>query len=92
MLMLLTGVLVVISFFSQLYFSNKYAVKGTEMTELMNKHAQLTKDISKLELAISEVSSLSLLETRAQQLGFVQMEIPVSVIKSPAVAVATDLQ
>ncbi len=91
-LVTLTGILFTLSFFSQLYFSSKFAVKGDEMNKLMHRQAELTKEISKLDLRISEVSSLAVLEDRAHKMGFVPMNGPVSVIKAPSVAVATNLK
>lgn len=79
-----------ISFLAQLYISNTYAVKSSEMVLLMNKQNELEREVSKLQLAVSEVSSLTNIEQNAHKLGFVEMQNPVSVvITASTVAVAT---
>lgn len=79
-----------VSFFMQLYISNVYAVKGSEMVEFQNKQSNLEMEVSRLHLEVSEVSSLAKIEKRAEKLGFVEMNIPVKAISSVS-AVASNL-
>lgn len=72
----------VLSFIFQIYTSNQYAVKGSELFTLINEHNTLETEVSKLSLALSAVGSLSEIEARAYSLGFVEMERPVLAINN----------
>lgn len=63
-----------VSIGTQVYFSNKFAVKGHEMNQLSASKDKLEQEISKLELQVSALSSLSEIESKATKMGFVKMD------------------
>ena len=70
----------------QLHISNSTALKGKDFQELYNKKETLEKEIAYLKFEDSNLSSLAYIETRAGELGFVLLEVPLASISSPALA------
>lgn len=66
----------------QVALTNKYAVKGYEMTDLISRQDQLQTELSLLKIEISEISSMKNVEERAYQLGFVEYSERIAVIDS----------
>lgn len=60
------------SVFTQLYVSNRLAVKGKEMVALDSKKTLLAKEISELRLESASLSSLAYIESVSKQRGFVE--------------------
>jgi len=50
------------------------------MVELQNKQAALQTEISLLRLQASELGSMGVVETQAQELGFIEYDKPIAVI------------
>ena len=83
--------LLLISLTLQVAITNKYAIKGGEMVSLQGEQFSLEKDVSLLRLSISEVSSLALIEERAEKFGFVEYNEPMAVISSSQFAAVSGL-
>jgi len=64
----------------QLFVSNKTALKSVEIANLLEEKVKLEKQISALVLEDSELSSLTYIEDRAREAGFVNMSHVISVI------------
>ena len=69
-----------LSFFAQLYFSNRLAIKGLELARLNIEKMTLDKEVSALEYEKSQLASISAVEERSKSLGFVAMTSPLQVI------------
>jgi hypothetical protein len=82
----LSFVLFVVSILTQVFITNKYAVKGSEMVFLQEQKDSIEAHISSLELEASQLASLSLLESRADELGFIKYDAPLTVISSAKLA------
>ncbi len=67
---------------TQVILTNKYAVKGSEMSQLISRREELETDLSLLKIRISEVSSMKKVEERAHSLGFVEYSQSIAVIDS----------
>ena len=80
--MRLSFILLVLSLATQMFITNKFAVKGDEMAATLHQKEELQREVSLLELEIAEVASLATVETRAQELGFVEYNQPMAVISS----------
>jgi len=78
----------ILSISLQVFISNKYAVKGSEMVELTARKKSLEREVSKLNMYLSCISSMFYVETRARELGFVQFDGKVNTIDSVPVAAA----
>lgn len=74
------------SIFAQVYISNSVAIKSEDLVELQKQKKEIEKQISKLEYEDSQLSSLSYLETKAKELGFVKFTENVLAIKDPSTA------
>ena len=61
----------VLSLSAQIVVSNVFAVKGAELSHLIEKQKELEKDIYASELKLSQLSSLSYIERSAIKSGFV---------------------
>ncbi len=79
-LLLLTVCFFVLSLLSQLYVSNRLAIKGKEMVDLAARRKELEKEISELSLEQSQYASLVNIEEKASKLGFVKSTEYVSAI------------
>lgn len=55
----------------QVFVSNRYAVKGAELSDLLEKQKELEKDIYAQELKLSQLSSLAYVESLAIKNGFI---------------------
>ncbi|MCA9308137.1 hypothetical protein KC980_01365 [candidate division WWE3 bacterium] len=62
--------LTVLSFFSQVFISNTYAAKSTEMRELLAAKQALSRDIDAINLDIIKYSSIAYVNAKALDLGF----------------------
>ncbi len=69
-----------------MYVSNTTALKGKDFRELNERKQQLEKDIAYLQFEDSNLSSLTNVEARARQLGFVEMKEPLTLITTPSLA------
>lgn len=76
-----------VSLFSQMYITNKLAVRSSELVELNNRKEQLEKELASLEYENSVLSSLSNIETKALSAGFIKQTDSVLAIKDPSTAV-----
>jgi hypothetical protein len=74
------------SLFAQVVVSNQYAVKGTQLESLLERQTLLEKDVYALELKISQLSSLSYVETQAKKLGFIPSGAEIVYLQSPSFA------
>lgn len=77
-----------VSITTQIVVTNNCVVKGSEFNKLKERKQALNEEISDLELEISNVSSLSALETKARKLGFVEYTQPIAVIEPSQFAAA----
>lgn len=66
----------------QVVLTNKYAIKGSEMTDLISRREDLETELSLLKIRISEVSSMKEVEKKAKELGFVEYTESIAVIDS----------
>lgn len=64
----------------RIYYSNQLALSGAKVSYIQNKVVELKKENADLENVISQKSSLSFIETKAQELGMVKVN-KVEVIK-----------
>ena len=55
----------------QIFVSNRFAVKGVELSSLLDRQKELEKEIYAQELKLSQLSSLSYIEKLATRNGFV---------------------
>jgi hypothetical protein len=55
----------------QMFVSNRFAVKGAELSTLLERQKELEKEIYAQELKLSQLSSLSYIEKMATKSGFV---------------------
>ncbi len=76
-----------ISLFSQMYLTNKLAIRSSELSELSSRKEQLEKEIAALNYENSLVSSLSYIESKALSDGFVEQIDSVLVIRDASTAV-----
>lgn len=76
------------SVITQIVVTNSCVVKGSEFAQLKERKQALNEEVSDLELEISNVSSLSALETEAKKLGFVEYTKPIAVIEPSQFAAA----
>lgn len=81
----------VISLGTQIYLSNALALKGDRLTELEYTKAELEKEISKLELTKSELSSLAYVEALAKDQGYTEIRSQVIALKSPTLSSAISI-
>ncbi len=72
-LIFLSVFLFVASFAGRLYIASVMASKNIELKELYVKKIILNQDLTRLEYENLQLSSLSIIETRAKQLGFVPL-------------------
>lgn len=79
--------LFILSLSFQISFSNKLALKSKELKALLLSRTELEKEVSRLEFENSKLSSLSYVEDRAKQKGYVAMSEPLNSIKPVSVAV-----
>lgn len=73
----------------QVVVTNRFAVKGNELAQLITEKDTLEKNVSRLELNKATQSSLAVLDSRARQLGFVEATEHVTPIKPSTVASLT---
>jgi hypothetical protein len=66
----------------QLYVSNKLALKSKEMVSLDSQRTVLQRQLSELELEQSMYSSMSYIENKAFEMGFVKNTEALLTIKS----------
>lgn len=59
-----------------LYGVNQNASSGYEMKALQNKISVLSEENTKLQMKVSEISSMSAIQTELETLGFVTAETP----------------
>lgn len=64
----------VCSFGAKFYFCNNLTTKNTHFDRISYKRKQLEEEISRLESENSFLSSISRIEDRAKELGFIQMK------------------
>jgi hypothetical protein len=55
---------------------NQNASSGYEMKALQNKISVLSEENTKLQMKVSEISSMSAIQTELETLGFVTAETP----------------
>jgi cell division protein FtsL len=67
-------VLFVCSFSAKFYFCSNLTTKNTHFDKVSYKKKQLEEEISRLESENSFLSSISRVENRAKELGFIPME------------------
>lgn len=70
---LASAVLFVLSVGFKLYLCGSLAVKNNDLEQAFLQKQKLSEDISKLTYIDSKLSSISSVEERAKQLGFVEM-------------------
>lgn len=70
----------------QMFVSNRFAVKGAELSTLLEKQKELEKEIYAKELKLSQLSSLAYVEKAASKSGFVS-STHVVYLDSPTFAV-----
>lgn len=71
---------------AQVVVSNKFAVKGAELSYLLERQKTLEKEIYASELKISQLASLSFVEKQAAKLGFGQVSGNIVYLESPTFA------
>lgn len=69
--LILSLIVFLISLTFQIYAQNKVAIKGKDVVELQSQHTELSKQISELKLEQSKYLSLSYIENKATELGFI---------------------
>ncbi len=77
-------------FLGQFIMGNRYAVKNEVLQESLEKKMRLEREIALLEHRNSLISSLSAVEERALEMGFVSMEASVMRIGPVVVAALPD--
>lgn len=77
-----------LSIIGQIYVTNTLAAKSKELVGLTKHKVQLEKQLSELKLAQSEVGSLTKIEARAVELGFVQNTNAIATIIPPSTTTA----
>ncbi len=82
----------ILSVFAQVYFTNNVAIRSGELTDLKTKRETLKKEIAALEYEDSLLSSLSYLEQKSSEMGFVKMTENVLAIKSSSTAAAVSIR
>lgn len=65
--------LLILAILTQIIVTNSVSLKGNELTQLQDRKAHLTKEVSRLAYEDSNLSSLAYLEVVARDLGFVDM-------------------
>ncbi|OGC45326.1 hypothetical protein A2V49_03125 [candidate division WWE3 bacterium RBG_19FT_COMBO_34_6] len=70
----------------QIYISNIVALKGMDYKDLFQKKAELEREIALLQYKDSTLSSLTLIEQKAVNQGFIRMIEPLNSITPPSLA------
>ncbi len=76
----------IVSMFVQMYITNIFAVKGSEVAKLKSESVQVQREISELVLKKSSLSTLSALSEQATKQGFIPMTFAVNTLHPVSVA------
>ena len=68
------------------YTSNATALKGKDFIELYERKSELEKELAYLKFEDSNLSTLTYVEHKAAELGFVEMSEPLLTIVPPSLA------
>jgi cell division protein FtsL len=72
-LTLLSLFVLIVSIIFRIYTSNQVAVKNEDLKDYYTRRDQLEKELSRLEYVDSTLSSLTGIETKAKEMGFVEL-------------------
>lgn len=70
----------------QMHVTNETALKGRDFKDLYEKKKGLEKEIARLKFEDANLSSLTYVETRAYELGYVKMTGSIVPLTPPALA------
>ena len=74
LLTILSFIIFICTISFRLFVCNDFAIKNTELSDHFIKREELEKEISSLKYTDSQLASLIIVEEKAKELGFVEME------------------